>query len=79
MQLETVESSTIHAIGYDESSHTMEVIFNNGGIYVFVDVPPAEYKAFLKAESKGRHFNANIRNFYPYWRLHRQPKQRKPR
>ncbi len=77
MQLETVESSTIHAIGYDERTRVLEVIFNNGGIYQFVDVPPAEFKAFLHSDSKGRHFNSNIRNFFPYWRLHRQARQRK--
>ncbi|MCL4486545.1 MAG: KTSC domain-containing protein [Chloroflexi bacterium] len=77
MQLVTVESSSIHAIGYDEAERILEVVFNNGGIYQFVDVPPAEFKALMHADSKGRYLNANIRNLYPYWRLYRPRRQRK--
>ncbi len=32
MELETVESSMIHAAGYDAETRTLEVIFNSGNI-----------------------------------------------
>ncbi len=30
MQLITVESSMIHAVGYDPKTHTLEVVFHRG-------------------------------------------------
>lgn len=70
MQLETVESSAIHAIGYDPDLQVLEVIFNSGRIYQFTDVPREEYDALRRAESKGRYFSENIRDDYPYWSFH---------
>ena len=39
MQLTTVESSMIHAVGYDGESGELEVVFNSGQVYRYVDVP----------------------------------------
>ncbi len=78
MQLETVTSSAIHAVGYDPDRRVLEVIFSTGRIYQFVGVPPDEYKSFREAESKGQYFNSNIRDAYPFWSFHaaRQPRTR---
>ncbi len=70
MQLETVESSAIHAIGYDPGLRILEVIFNSGRIYQFTDVPPDQFTALREAESKGRYFSEHIRDTYPYWSFH---------
>ena len=35
-------------------------------IYHYLRVPRAKYNALLQATSKGRYFNANIRNRYSY-------------
>lgn len=70
MQLETVSSRAIHAIGYDAARRVLEVIFNSGRIYQFVDVPPEEYEHLRSAESKGEYFNAGIRDTYSYWSYH---------
>jgi hypothetical protein len=67
MELITVESSMIHAVGYDPEKHVLEVVFNTGRTYQYADVPPEVYEGLLKAESKGRYFLANIRDVYPYW------------
>ncbi len=76
MQLQTVESSALHAIGYDAEKRILEVIFNSGRIYQFVNVPPEAYATLEAAPSKGGHFNANIREVYPYWSLHAAREQR---
>lgn len=73
MQLITVESSMIHAIGYDADTHILEIIFNTGGIYQYGDVPPQVYEALLNAESKGHYFSEHIRDAYPYWQLGQEP------
>ncbi len=70
MQLETVESSAIHAIGYDPDLRVLEVIFNTGRIYQFTDVPPEQFDALRRAQSKGRYFSEHIRDAYPYWSFH---------
>ena len=38
MQLTTVGSSMIHAVGYDDETREMEVVFNSGGVYRYIDV-----------------------------------------
>ncbi len=78
MQLETVESGAIHAIGYDPERRVLEVIFNTGRIYQFTDVPPEQFEALRKADSKGRYFTENIRDAFPYWSFH-APRQRRKR
>ncbi len=70
MQLETVDSSAIHAIGYDPDLRILEVIFNAGRIYQFTDVSPEQFEEFRQAESKGHYFSEHIRDTYPYWSFH---------
>ena len=69
MELTRVESSMIYAVGYDEDTQTLEIVFNSGGIYRYADVPPEEYEDLLNADSKGRYFLAHIRDVYEYWRV----------
>ena len=78
MQLETVESGAIHAIGYDRGSQILEVIFTTGRVYQFTRVPPEQYQALRNAESKGRYFAENIRDAFPYWSFH-SPRKRNSR
>lgn len=69
MNREPVQSSNLASVGYDESSQTLEVEFNNGNIYQYFDVPAAEYSELLRSESVGTYFSANIRTAYRYARL----------
>ncbi len=66
MQLETINSQAIHAVGYDPEQRVLEVIFNTGRIYQFLDVPPQEYARLCTARSRGQYFNARIRDAFPY-------------
>lgn len=66
-----VESSMIHSVRYDPAERLLEVVFQNGGSYQFVNVPPEVYEHLLESRSKGRYFLAHIRGAYPYWRSHR--------
>jgi hypothetical protein len=40
-----------------------------GDVYRYFEFSPADYKAFLDAESRGRFFLARIRDHFPYERL----------
>lgn len=66
--LQPVESSMIHAVGYDPERRLLEVVFNSGRVYCYEDVPPEVYEALMAAESKGRFMRAAIIDVYPYRR-----------
>jgi len=66
MKLVTVDSSMIHAVGYDAETQTLEVVFNTGRTYLYRNVPPEEFDGLMAAESKGRYMRANIIDMYPY-------------
>ena len=69
MQLETVESSMIHAVGYDDDGNELEVVFNNGGIYRYKNVEKEEYEGLMDADSKGQYMRAHIIDMYPYYKM----------
>ncbi len=75
MQLNTVESDVIHAIGYDPEIHLLEIIFNDGRIYQYRNVPVQVYEGLMQAESKGRYFQGNIRGEFQYWQYDAQAAQ----
>lgn len=62
-----VDSSAIQTIDYDNDK--LFVRFASGERYVYVGVPPEVCRSFLDADSKGRFFQAEIRDCYPYNRL----------
>jgi hypothetical protein len=69
MERVSVSSSNIRSIGYDSDSMTLEVEFNSGAVYQYQGVPQAEYDAVMNAGSKGRYFNASIKNRFPCVKL----------
>jgi hypothetical protein len=71
MRLDTVESDVIHAIGYDPEIRLLEVIFNDGSIYQYREVPQEVYEGLMSAESKGQYFQQNVRDEFQYWKFDR--------
>ncbi|TVR84804.1 MAG: KTSC domain-containing protein [Rhodospirillales bacterium] len=69
MRRQPVTSSNIAEIGYDEASRTLEVLFRNGGLYQYFDVPLAEYQSLMNASSHGQYLNAQIKGRYRYARV----------
>ena len=64
MERQYFESSNIKSVGFDESTSVLEVEFNNCVVWQYYDVPEYIWHEFLNAESKGKFFNANIKNVY---------------
>jgi hypothetical protein len=64
-----VESTAIQEIDYDAERAKLLVRFVSGERYVYVGVPGEVHRSFCAAESKGRFFQAEIRDRYPYNRL----------
>lgn len=69
MDMKPVSSSNIQSIGYDESTETLRVQFNNGSVYEYRNVPIIVYNDFMQAGSLGAYLNRNIRNSYPYEKI----------
>ena len=63
-----VESTSITSVGYATVTQVLEVVFRRGTVYRYLSVPADVFAAFIAAPSKGRYFNANVRNHYQYVR-----------
>ena len=72
MQLVTVESSMIHAVGYDEDAQEMEVVFTSGRIWRYQKVPREVYEELLAAGSKGQYMRACVIDVYPDYEVSRR-------
>lgn len=59
-------STVIRRIRYDPDAQELEVLFTTGRRYLYHRVPQAAVDAFRAAFSKGRHFNAHIRDAYDH-------------
>ncbi len=58
MEREPTNSSVIASMGYAPAERVLELEFRQtGDIYDYFDVPPEEYTAFRRAESKGTYLN----------------------
>jgi hypothetical protein len=62
-------STVIRRFDYRPEARELEVLFVTGRRYVYAGVPPEEVEAFRSAFSKGRYFNAHIRDHYHYREL----------
>lgn len=60
MELTKVKSSMLKAVGYDVQRHLLEIVFKDGEVYHFQDVPISEYKALMSSDSKGSYMHTNI-------------------
>jgi hypothetical protein len=59
-------SSVIRAASYDPDQEVLDILFTTGRRYLYRRVPPGVADAFRAAFSKGRYFNAHIRDAYDY-------------
>jgi hypothetical protein len=64
MERQSVVSSNLVSVGYDEDSSTLEVEFKSGAVYRYFNVPLFEYERLMAASSHGIYFNANIKDKY---------------
>ena len=64
-----IASSNIAEVGYDRAKQTLEIMFRDGGVYQYFDVPEQVYQELLGAASHGQYFQASIKGAYRYARL----------
>lgn len=64
MQRQPVKSSQIRSVGYDPAEQVLEIEFHSGGVYRYFAVPAAVHTALLRARSRGKYFEAQIKGAY---------------
>ena len=67
-------STVISRILYEPEARVLNIWFRDSGeLYRYYDVPPRVNDAFRKAASKGRFFNAYIKERYAFQRIGHAP------
>ncbi len=64
MEMIRVRSSAINAVGYDQPTGRMRIVFEQGDSYDFCSVPIHIYEGLMSASSKGIYYNDHIRDQY---------------
>ena len=71
MNVTSVESTTLVAIGSDDTREILQLEFRSHAVYRYFGVPGPVHEALVAAPSKGRYFNRAIRGHFPHsliWR-----------
>lgn len=69
MERTPVQSSNLLEIGYDPATETLEVMFKNGGVYQYYNLPQHMYDQLMQAPSHGTFFNNEIRGHFQEARM----------
>lgn len=59
-----VRSSALRSVGYDPRTWALEVEFDSGEVYRYLDVPPEVVGGFIDARSKGTYLTTRIKPHY---------------
>ena len=79
MQMVSVKSSNLAAIGYSEESKTLRVLFQEGRCYDYLGVSQKVYEQLMAAESKGHFFQDVIRERYSYEKVNLEKESNMPK
>jgi hypothetical protein len=66
-------STVIQSFAYDSASAALDVTFVTGRRYRYFLVPPYVAEEMREAFSKGRYFNARVRDRFPFEELEAEP------
>lgn len=69
MEMHAVTSSNIAQIGYDSSTGTVRVVFNDGSVYEYYNVEKHVFDDFLTASSVGKYLHQHLKGKYQYSRI----------
>jgi hypothetical protein len=61
-----IKSSNIKSATYNTETSLLTIVFNNGSIYEYENVPWELFTKFRMADSQGAFLNANIKNKYSF-------------
>jgi hypothetical protein len=64
MERQTVKSRILRSVGYNESIKILEIEFQNGLVYQFLDVPPKVYADLMHSGEIGKYFSEKVRPLF---------------
>lgn len=64
-----VQSSSLKTVGYDATTMTLEIEFNDGNVYQYFDVPAAVHTELMSTASQGKFFSTQIKGAFRYARV----------
>lgn len=70
MYREPVISSNIAEVGFDPDTSILEVLFSNGTLYQYNNVPSTVHSDLMAASSHGSFLNAHVKGRFSYVRLY---------
>ncbi len=66
MNRQFIDSEAFRAVGYDESTETLEIEFHDGDLYQYYNVPAVVHRDLLRAPSSGQYFAFFIKPTYQF-------------
>ncbi len=69
MEMVNVDSANLSEIGYDPDTKKLHVVFNNGALYHYEDVPQETYDELVESDSIGSFFHEEVRYSFNYVRV----------
>lgn len=69
MNLTAVVSTTLATVAYDDAIRMLQLKFRSGAVYRYFDVPVETSEGLMRACSKGRYFNEQIREHFRHVRV----------
>jgi hypothetical protein len=64
MERQNVKSRILRSVGYNESIKILEIEFQNGLVYQFLDVPPKVYADLMHSVEIGKYFSEKVRPLF---------------
>jgi hypothetical protein len=61
-----INSTNLKSASYDTENKVLTVVFNNGSIYNYIDVPWEVFTKFRMSDSQGKFLNTKIKGIYEF-------------
>ena len=69
MNVTVVASTTLATVAFDEADEILQLEFRSCEVYQYFEVPAEVHQGLLRAPSKGRYFNGEIRGRFRHARV----------
>ena len=69
MRLKPVDSEMLELVGYDAKQKILEVVFNGGDRYQYLDVAASVFEELMAADSLGQYMHKHVIGHYDYKRV----------
>ena len=62
MERQPVKSRILRSVGYDDNTKILEIEFQNGLVYQFLNVPLKVYTDLIRSSEIGKYFTEKVRS-----------------